>query len=168
MIIIIALKGAVQDFLQSSHCAANWVQHIHSIGKGAIVSKSHATHRALIACYMSCANHYTTRQLESIWSLVHMHMYLFVFSVTAISPVRIGKRGKGGGKGGGGGGGEGEKLLIISDSFELQMMARSKAVMWMVCYCLFVTAYLSSSYCFVRFVVFIHVQTSLPTIDDYW
>ena len=54
MIIIIAFKGAIRDFLQSPHCAANRLQHIHSSGPGAFVCKSRATHGALITCNMSC------------------------------------------------------------------------------------------------------------------
>ena len=50
LIIIIALKGAIRDFLQSPHCAANCLQHVGSSGPGAILCKSHATHRALITC----------------------------------------------------------------------------------------------------------------------
>ena len=49
-----ALKGAIQDFLQSPHCAANCLQHICSSGPGAIVCKSRAAHRALIMCNMLC------------------------------------------------------------------------------------------------------------------
>ena len=54
IIIIIAFKGAIRDFLQSPHSAANCLQHARSSGPGAIVCKSRATHRALIACNMSC------------------------------------------------------------------------------------------------------------------
>ena len=42
---IVALKGAVRDFLQSPHCAANCLQQERSSGLGAIVCKSRATHR---------------------------------------------------------------------------------------------------------------------------
>ena len=54
IIIIIAFKGAIRDFLQSPHSAANRLQHARSSGPGAIVCKSCATHRALITCNMSC------------------------------------------------------------------------------------------------------------------
>ena len=54
IIIIIALKGAIRDFLQSPHSAANCLQHARSSGPGAIVCKSRATHPALITCNMSC------------------------------------------------------------------------------------------------------------------
>ena len=37
MIIIIALKGAIQDFLQSPHCAGNCFQRVRSSGLGAII-----------------------------------------------------------------------------------------------------------------------------------
>ena len=53
IVIIIALKGTIQDFLQSPHCAANCLQHVRSSGPGAIVCKSRATHGALITCNMS-------------------------------------------------------------------------------------------------------------------
>ena len=53
IIIIIALKGAIRDLLQSPHSAANRLQHVRSSDPGAIVCKSHATHRALITCNMS-------------------------------------------------------------------------------------------------------------------
>ena len=53
IIVIIAFKGAIRDFLQSPHCAANCLQHIRSSGPGAIVCKSHATHRTPITCNMS-------------------------------------------------------------------------------------------------------------------
>ena len=45
-----AFKGAIRDFLQSPHSAANCLQHTRSSGPGAIVCKSHATHRVLIKC----------------------------------------------------------------------------------------------------------------------
>ena len=54
IIMIIAFKGAIPDFLQSPHCAVNCLQHVRSSGLGAIVCKSRATHRALITCNMSC------------------------------------------------------------------------------------------------------------------
>ena len=54
IIIIIAFKGAIQDFVQSPHSAANCLQHARSSGSGAIVCKSRATHRAFITCNMSC------------------------------------------------------------------------------------------------------------------
>ena len=43
-IIIIAFKGAIQDFLQSPHSAANCLQHARSSGPSAVVCKSRATH----------------------------------------------------------------------------------------------------------------------------
>ena len=54
IIIIITFKGAIRDFWQSPHCAANRLQHVRSSGPGAIVCKSCATHRALITCNMLC------------------------------------------------------------------------------------------------------------------
>ena len=60
VMIMIALKGAICDPLQSSHCTANClqVQHISSSGQGAIVCKLCATHLMLILCSMSCAMWY--------------------------------------------------------------------------------------------------------------
>ena len=48
MMIMIALKGVIRDFLQSPHCTANCLQYIRSIGQGAIHAQdierlSHAT-----------------------------------------------------------------------------------------------------------------------------
>ena len=56
IIIIIAFKGAIRDFLQSPHSAANCLQHARSSGPGAIVCKSLATHRALsrATCRVTC------------------------------------------------------------------------------------------------------------------
>ena len=51
---IIALKGAVQDFLQSPHYAVDYVQHVCSGGPRTIMCKSCAAHRALITCNMLC------------------------------------------------------------------------------------------------------------------
>ena len=53
IMIIIALIGAIRDFLQSPYWATNCLQHVRSSGPGAIVCKSRATHRALITCSMS-------------------------------------------------------------------------------------------------------------------
>ena len=64
--IIIAFKGANQDFLQSPHSAANRLQHARSSGPGAIVCKSRATHRALITCDMSCYCHLVRRDSSAI------------------------------------------------------------------------------------------------------
>ena len=58
IIIIIKLKGAIQDCLQFPHCATNCLQHTHSKGQGAIMYKSHATHTALITCNMLCVTWY--------------------------------------------------------------------------------------------------------------
>ena len=53
MMMIIAFKGAVREVLQSPHCAASHLQHVRSSGPGAIVCKSRAIHRALIAYTIS-------------------------------------------------------------------------------------------------------------------
>ena len=54
-------------FLQSPHCAANCLQHVHSSGPGAIECKSRGTHRALITCNMASATWYDC--LFVCWSL---------------------------------------------------------------------------------------------------
>ena len=49
----------------SPHCAANCLQQLHSSGHGAIVCKSHATHRVLITFNTSCyVPHGTMGQLD--------------------------------------------------------------------------------------------------------
>ena len=69
-ITIIALKGAIQDLLQSPHCAANCLQHVRSNGMSGTVYKSRVTHRALIKCNMLCATWYEgTAQLLSLTEL---------------------------------------------------------------------------------------------------
>ena len=50
IIVIIVFKGAIWDFVQSPHCAANRLQHVRSSGLGVILCKSHATHWANIMC----------------------------------------------------------------------------------------------------------------------
>ena len=42
-IIIIVLKGAVRDFLQSSHCAANYLQHARSCARAQLCA-NHVQH----------------------------------------------------------------------------------------------------------------------------
>ena len=67
---MIALTGAIQESLQSPRCTPNCLQHECSSGQGAFVCKSHATHRALIMCNMSCATGYKgTAQLSSLIEL---------------------------------------------------------------------------------------------------
>ena len=66
IIIIIAFKGAIQDFLQSPHSAANCLQHIRSSGPGAIVCKSRATHRAHITCNCHVTCHLVRRDSSAI------------------------------------------------------------------------------------------------------
>ena len=58
IMIMMALKGASWDFLQSPLCAANCFQHICQSGQDAIMCKSRATHQAPITCNMSCATWY--------------------------------------------------------------------------------------------------------------
>ena len=65
--IIITFKGAIRDFLQSPHCAANRLQHVRSSGPGAVECKSRATHRALVTlatCRVTC--HVVRRKSSAI------------------------------------------------------------------------------------------------------
>ena len=65
--IIIAFKGAIQDFLRSPHSATNHLQHVRCSGPGAIVCKSLAIHPALITCSTLCVTWYAgTAQLLSL------------------------------------------------------------------------------------------------------
>ena len=66
IIIIIAFKGAIRDFRQSPHSAANCLQHARSSGPGAIVCKSRATHRALIMCKCHVTCHLVRRDSSAI------------------------------------------------------------------------------------------------------
>ena len=62
---IIAFKGAIRDFLQSPHSAAN-CQHVRSSGPGTIVCKSCTTHRALITCKCHVTCHLVRRDSSAI------------------------------------------------------------------------------------------------------
>ena len=66
IIIIIAFKGAIRDFLQSPHSAANCLQHARSSGPSATVWKSRATHRALITCKCHVTCHLARRDSSAI------------------------------------------------------------------------------------------------------
>ena len=66
IIIIVAFKGAIRDFLQSPHRAANRLQHVCSSGPGATVCKSLATHRALITCKCHVTCHLVRRDSSAI------------------------------------------------------------------------------------------------------
>ena len=66
IIIIIAFKGAIRDFLQSPHSAANCLQHVRSSGPGAIVCESRATHRARITCKCHVTCHLVRRDSSAI------------------------------------------------------------------------------------------------------
>ena len=66
IIIIITFKGAIRDFSQSPHSAANCLQHVRSSGPGAIVCKSRATHRALIMCKCHVTCHLVRRDSSAI------------------------------------------------------------------------------------------------------
>ena len=65
-IIIIVFKGAIRDFLQSPHSAANRLRHVRSSGLGAIVCKSRATHRQFITCKCHVTCHLVRRDSSAI------------------------------------------------------------------------------------------------------
>ena len=58
IIIILKRRNSRFFFFKSPHRTANCLQHVSSSGPGAIVCKSRAARRALIACNMSCATWY--------------------------------------------------------------------------------------------------------------
>ena len=80
IIIIIALKGAIQEFVQSPQCAATRLQHICSSVPDAIMCKSRAAHRALIMCNMCYVPPGTKGQLSckgwQIWNLIYLSFIL--------------------------------------------------------------------------------------------
>ena len=83
MIIIIALKGTSQDFLQSPHCAMNCLQHVRSSGQGAIVCKSRNTSSACHAQHVLCATWYKgTAQLLSLTELKLLVFELYLIGWT--------------------------------------------------------------------------------------
>ena len=63
---IIALKGAIRDYLQSPHSAANYLQNVRSSGQGAVVCKSCATHRMLITCKCHVTCHVVLKDSSAI------------------------------------------------------------------------------------------------------
>ena len=65
IIIIITFKGAIGDFLQSPHCAANRLQHVRSSGPGAIMCKSRATHRVRATWQEGTAHLFSLTELKS-------------------------------------------------------------------------------------------------------
>ena len=71
IIIKIAFKCAIRDFLQSPHSTANCVQQLRSSGRDATMCKSHATHRALITnrCHVCATWYEVTAQLFSLTEL---------------------------------------------------------------------------------------------------
>ena len=80
IIIIIAFKGAIRDFLQSPCSATNCLQHIRSSGPGAVVCKSRAAHQALITwkCHVTC--HLVRRGSSAInwqsWNRIYLSFIL--------------------------------------------------------------------------------------------
>ena len=66
IIIIIAFKGAIRDFLQSPHSTVSCLQHVRSSSPGATVWKSHATLRAHITCKCHVTCHLVRRDSSAI------------------------------------------------------------------------------------------------------
>ena len=93
IIIIIAFQGAIRDFLQSPHSAANCLQHVRSSDPGAIVCKSRATHRCLSrASVMLRATWYEgTAQLLSLTEL-KSHLFELYFIGWTIKPMKEGRK----------------------------------------------------------------------------
>ena len=94
IIIIIALKGAIRDFLQSPHSTANFLQHVCASGPGAIVCKSCATHRALITCKCLVTCHLVRRDSSAItFDRVEIaFIWAFYFIVWTIKPMKEGRK----------------------------------------------------------------------------
>ena len=69
---IISLKDTISDVVQPPLCVANCLQRVRSSGQGAIVYKSRATHRTLIAYNMPCATWY-----EGIAQLLNLLVIAF-------------------------------------------------------------------------------------------
>ena len=76
--------------LQSPHCAANHLQHIRSIGLGAIVGKSHATHQALFMCNMCATWCEGTAQLLSLTDFQMRLLQLFILLAETTNQWRRG------------------------------------------------------------------------------
>ena len=85
-IIIIAFKGAIQDFLQSPHSTANCLQHARSSGTGTIVCKSHATHRTLITCKSHVMCHLVRRDSSAIkFDRVETHLFELILLAESLN-----------------------------------------------------------------------------------
>ena len=79
--IIIAFKGAIRDFLQSPHSAANCLQHVRSSGQGAIVCNhvQHIERLSRATCRVTChlarrdssAIKFDRVEIAFIWSLFY-------------------------------------------------------------------------------------------------
>ena len=61
---------AIQDFVQSPHCATNYFQHVRSSAQGAILCKSRVAHLALITC-QSVLSHVLLSTLSHIINPSH-------------------------------------------------------------------------------------------------
>ena len=93
IILIIAFEGAIRDFLQSPHKAANCFQHARSSGPGATVCKSRATHRALITCKCHVMCHLVRRDSSSIkFDRVEIAFIRAYFVGGIIKPMKEGRK----------------------------------------------------------------------------
>ena len=93
IIIIITFKGAIRDFLQSPHSAANCLQCARSSGPGAIVCKSRATHQALITCKCHVTCHLVQRDSSAIkFDWVEIAFIWAYFVGWVIKPMKEGRK----------------------------------------------------------------------------
>ena len=74
IIIIITLKSAIQDFLQSPQCAANFLQHVRSSGQGTSCA-NHVQHIGTHITYntlgrLSRATHWDAYHIQHIGTLI--------------------------------------------------------------------------------------------------
>ena len=93
IIIIIAFKGTIRDFVQSPHSAANCLQHVRPSGLGATVCKSRATHRARIMCKCHVMCHLVRRDRSAIkFDRVETHLFELYFIGWTIKPMKEGRK----------------------------------------------------------------------------
>ena len=76
IIIIITFKGAIRDFLQSPHSAANCLQHVRSSGQGAIVC-NYVQHIKRLACASVMLRATWYKGTAQLLSLTELKSYLF-------------------------------------------------------------------------------------------
>ena len=85
VIIVMTLKDANRDFVQSPYCIAT-CQHISASGPGSVVRESLVTHQALVTCTMPCNTWY-----EGTTGFKKCHILLLLRStaVQVMSSVRL-------------------------------------------------------------------------------